>query len=187
MALIGSLHPWPTPGREGAGDGQSWAGPEKWRGQTTPFTHTLSSSWESAACPQSAFGLALNFHYPFRQHRPNSQRKKDEFLMQNRICLNQAQDSFLTFMRKGEELSGQETRGPARCGGMEVVGMSVFRLERKAWERALGIRVGLLGEELGEWRPFITVLTLIVQPPFILPEAPLTCQNWVGGWWFPAS
>ena len=55
--------------------------------------------------------------------------------------------------------------------------MSVFRLERKAWERALGIRVGLLGEELGEWRPFITVLTLIVQPPFILPEAPLTCQN----------
>lgn len=54
--------------------------------------------------------------------------------------------------------------------------MSVLRLDRKAWERALGIRVGLLGES---WEngglSFRPVLNPIIQPPFILPEAPLTC------------
>lgn len=59
---------------------------------------------------------------------------------------------------------------------MELVGMSVLRLDRKAWERALGIRVGLLGES---WEngglSFRPVLNPIIQPPFILPEAPLTC------------
>lgn len=83
--------------------------------------------------------------------------------------MNQAQNGFLTFIRKGKD---SHIRGPEVVAGMEVCRGGVLRLDRKAWEGALGIRAGLPGGESGGWRPSIAVLAPIVQPPFILPRPP---------------
>lgn len=75
----------------------------------------------------------------------------------------------LTFLGKGKAFQGPEVvLGVERVGGR----MGVPLVLRKAYEGALGIRVGLPGGEAGQWRPFTPVLTPIVHPPFILPPHP---------------
>lgn len=91
--------------------------------------------------------------------------------MQNRICLTQAQNDVPVpdVPGEGEGLPG--TRGGAGGGEGGGGGMGVPS-GGKAYEGALGIRVGLPGGEAGQWRPFTPVLTPIVHPPFILPPHP---------------
>lgn len=55
-----------------------------------------------SSLPSISFWPRSQFPFPFLTTQAKLPEEEDEFLMQNRICLNQAQDSFLTFMRKGK-------------------------------------------------------------------------------------